>query len=151
MLHVWNGWHNLVGLIGCLGLHVWWWCLENHQWGTQQTRDPTTPAQHKKKGPNREHWCGADQIPSEGQVRTSRNSRVLEREVNYAYLGWWGYWGFYSSRAWAFPNRIRSIFLLGTSLERDLRDPFLIRIPLDLVKRGEQAISWYVGGKQIFN
>ena len=37
------------------------------------------PAQHKKKGPNREHQCGAGQIPSEGQVKTSHNSRVLER------------------------------------------------------------------------
>ena len=37
-----------------------------------------TPAQHKKKGPNREHRCGAGQIPSKGQVRTSHNSRVLE-------------------------------------------------------------------------
>ena len=26
-----------------------------------------------------------------------------------------------------------------------------MRIPLDSVKRGEQAISWYVGGKQTFN
>ena len=25
---------------------------------------------NKKRRPNREHWCGADQIPSEGQVRT---------------------------------------------------------------------------------
>ena len=46
-----------------------------------------THAQHKKKGPNKEHRCGASQIPSECQVRTSHNSRVLER-VNYAYLGW---------------------------------------------------------------
>ena len=38
-----------------------------------------TPAQHKKKGPNREHRCGIGQIPSKGQVRTSHNSRVLER------------------------------------------------------------------------
>ena len=38
-----------------------------------------TPAQHKKKGPTREHRCGAGQIPSEGQVKTSHNSRVLER------------------------------------------------------------------------
>ena len=37
------------------------------------------PAQHKKKGPNREHRCGAGQIPSKDQVRTSHNSRVLER------------------------------------------------------------------------
>ena len=42
--------------------------------------------------------------------------------------------------AWSFPNRIRSIFLLGTSLERDLQDPFLMRIPLDSVKRGKQVI-----------
>ena len=69
--------------------------------------------------------------------------------MNYAYFGWWRYWGFYSSRV--FPSRIRSVFLLGTSLVRNLRDPFLMRIPLDLVKRGEQAISWYMGGKQIFN
>ena len=38
-----------------------------------------TPAQHKKKRPNREHWCGAGQIPSEGQIRTSHNSRVVKR------------------------------------------------------------------------
>ena len=38
-----------------------------------------TPAQHKKKGPNREHRCGAGRIPFEGQVRTSHNFRVLER------------------------------------------------------------------------
>ena len=48
-----------------------------------------------------------------------------------------------------FPSQIKSIFLLGTSLERNLRDPFLMRIPLDSVKRGEQVISWYVGGKYI--
>ena len=35
---------------------------------------------HNKKGiPNREHRCGVGQIPFEGQVRTSHNSRVLER------------------------------------------------------------------------
>ena len=37
------------------------------------------PAQHKKKGPNKEHRCGAGRIPSESQVRTSHNFRVLER------------------------------------------------------------------------
>ena len=41
----------------------------------------------KKRGPNREHRCDAGRIPSEGQVKTSHNSRVLERG-NYAYLGW---------------------------------------------------------------
>ena len=35
---------------------------------------------HNTKGrPNGEHRCGAGQIPSESQVRTSHNSRVLER------------------------------------------------------------------------
>ena len=32
----------------------------------------------KREDLNREHWCGASQIPSEGQVRTSHNSKVLE-------------------------------------------------------------------------
>ena len=52
-----------------------------------------------------------------------------------------------------FPCWIRSLFLLGVSLGRILRDPFLIGIPLDFTKRGEQVISlytWYVGGKQQF-
>ena len=34
---------------------------------------------NKKRRPRREHRCGADQISSEGQVRTSHNSKVLER------------------------------------------------------------------------
>ena len=34
----------------------------------------------KKRRPNIEHWCGAGQVPSEGQVRTSHNSRVLKRD-----------------------------------------------------------------------
>ena len=38
----------------------------------------TTPAQQKEKT-RREHWCGAGQIPSKGQVRTSHNSKVLKR------------------------------------------------------------------------
>ena len=33
---------------------------------------------NKKKRPSREHRCGAGQILSEGQVRTSHNSTVLE-------------------------------------------------------------------------
>ena len=36
---------------------------------------------NKKRRPNREHQYGTGQIPSEGQVRTSHNSRVPE-------LGW---------------------------------------------------------------
>ena len=37
--------------------------------------------------------------------------------------------------------RLEVFSFLETSLERDLRDPFLMRIPLDLVKRGEKVIS----------
>ena len=33
---------------------------------------------NEKRRPNRKHWCGAGQIPSEGQVKTFHNSRVLE-------------------------------------------------------------------------
>ena len=33
----------------------------------------------KKRRPNREHRSDAGQVPSEGQVRTSHNSKVLER------------------------------------------------------------------------
>ena len=36
-----------------------------------------TPTQQKEKT-SREHRCGADQIPFEGQVRISHNSKVLE-------------------------------------------------------------------------
>ena len=56
-----------------------WWCLENQQWGTRQTRDHSDTCTTQKRGPNREHQCGAGRIPFEGQVRTSHNSRVLER------------------------------------------------------------------------
>ena len=38
---------------------------------------------------------------------------------------------------------IRSLFLLGISLRRTLRDLFLIGIPLDSAKHGEQVISLY--------
>ena len=39
----------------------------------------------KRKDPYREHRCGAGQILSEGQVRISYHSKMLER-VNFAYL-----------------------------------------------------------------
>ena len=111
-----------------------------------------TPAQHEKNGPNREHRCGPGQIPSEGQVRSSHNSRMLERGK--LCIPWLvRVLRFYSSRALTSPSWIRSFFLLGVSLGRILRDPFLIGIPLDFTKRREQVISlytWYVGGKQPF-
>ena len=34
---------------------------------------------NKKKRPSKEHQCGVGQIPFEGQVRTSHNSKVLKR------------------------------------------------------------------------
>ena len=34
---------------------------------------------NKRRRPNRKHRCGVHQIPSEGQVRTSHNSRAPER------------------------------------------------------------------------
>ena len=46
---------------------------------TANTRSQRHLHNTKKRGPNREHRCGAGQMPSEGQVRTSHNSRVLER------------------------------------------------------------------------
>ena len=42
-------------------------------------RDHNDTCTTQKRGPNREHRCGAGRIPSEDQVRTSHNSRVLER------------------------------------------------------------------------
>ena len=44
-----------------------------------QTRDHSDTYTTQKRGPNREHRCGASRIPSEGQVKTSHNSRVLQR------------------------------------------------------------------------
>ena len=74
-----------------------------------------TPAQHKKKEPNREHRCDAGLISSEGQVRTSYNSRVLEGgKLCVPWLV--RVLGFYSSRVLTSPYWIRSIFLLGVSL-----------------------------------
>ena len=49
------------------------------------------------------------------------------------------------------PYGIRSLFLLGISSRCILWDPFLLGIPLDFVKRGEQVISLYtrnLGSKQ---
>ena len=55
-----------------------------------------------------------------------------------------GIGGFCSSRVLTSPCWIISLFLLGVSLGRILRDHFLIGIPLDFTKRGEQVISLYM-------
>ena len=50
---------------------IHWWCRKYHQWATRSQHSKESPAQkERKKGPNREHQCGAGQVPSEGQVRT---------------------------------------------------------------------------------
>ena len=41
---------------------------------------------NKKRKPYREHRCGAGQIPSKGQVRTSSQLQSARVGVNYAYL-----------------------------------------------------------------
>ena len=58
-----------------------WWCrkINNKLHGPHVLE--IIHAQYEKRRPIREHWCGAtNQIPSEGQVRTSHNSRVPELE-----------------------------------------------------------------------
>ena len=62
-----------------------WWCQKINSKLHGPHVLETTPVQHKKRRSRREHQYGAGQIPSEGQVRISHNSRVLEW-VNYAYL-----------------------------------------------------------------
>ena len=47
-----------------------WWCRKSHQWEARSLRSNKSPTQKKKtKRPCRRHWCGAGQIPFEGQVR----------------------------------------------------------------------------------
>ena len=46
---------------------------------TTNTRSQRHLHNTKKRGPNKEHRCGTGRIPSESQVKTSHNSRVLER------------------------------------------------------------------------
>ena len=126
--------------------------LENQQWATRYTgdRDDTCTTQKRKDLTESTGVVLVEYPPNvKLELLTTLESK---RRVNYAYLDWWGYWGFYSSRAWTSPSRIKSLFLLGISLKHTLRDPFLMGIPLDSAKRGEQVISLYtryVGGKQI--
>ena len=50
---------------------------------------------NKKRRPNREHRCGAGQIPSEGQVRISTQLWSARAGMNYAYF-FLKVFGFYS-------------------------------------------------------
>ena len=84
---------------------------------------------NKKRRPNREHRCGAGQISSEGQVRTSHNSRVpklwwIMRTLFFESLG------FYSSVEPTFLSCVGRLFLMEKIIidGRILRDSFHIRI-----------------------
>ena len=84
---------------------------------------------NKKRRPNREHWFGVGQIPSEGQVRTFHNSRVPE-------LGWimrtcfLRVFGFYNSVEPTFISCIGRRFLIGKIIinGRILQNPPHVRI-----------------------
>ena len=99
---------------------------------------------HNKKGrPDREQRCGADQILSEGQVRTSHNSRVLE--IGKLCIPWFvrilellqqQRVDLYSLDQKSFPYK--------SLLRRIWRNPFLIGILLSSAKRGGQGISLYI-------
>ena len=111
-----------------------------------------TPAQHKKNGPNKEHRCGAGQVPSEGQVRTYHNSRVLERDK--LCVPWLvRVLRFLQQQSVDISLLDQKYFPFKSLFGHILWDPFLIGIPLGFTKRGEQVISLYtryVGGKQPF-
>ena len=97
---------------------------------------------NKKRRPCREHQCGVGQIPSESQVRTYHNSKVLERGqlivpwfVKVLVLLQQQRVDLFSFDQKSFPYR--------SPHERILRDPFLIGILLSSIKCGEQDIPLY--------
>ena len=97
---------------------------------------------YKKRKPNREHRCGAGQIPSEGQVRTSHSSRVLERGK--LCVPWFvRVFGLLQQYRVDFSFLDYKSFPYRSFLGRILHDPFLIRILLSSIKHGEQDISLY--------
>ena len=65
--------------------------------------------------------------------------------TNYAYIGLWGFWGFYNSVELVFVSWRRESFLVGKILinTRNWWDPFLIGIPSIMVNCGVQDISLY--------
>ena len=97
---------------------------------------------YKKRKPNREHRCDAGQIPSESQVRTSHSSRVLERGK--LCVPWFvRVLGLLQQYRVDFSSLDYKSFPYRSFLGRILQDPFLIRILLSSIKRGEQDISLY--------
>ena len=81
------------------------------------------------------------------KVKLERISTTLECQSweNYAYLGLWGLWGFYSKVKLTFASWRRGSFLVGKILinTRILWDPFLVGIPLIGVGHGTQVISMH--------
>ena len=65
--------------------------------------------------------------------------------MNYASLGLWGFWGFYSSVGLTSVHWLRRCFLVGEILfkSRILRSSSLIGLFFIRVKRGAQDISLY--------
>ena len=89
-----------------------------------------------------EHRCGASRIPSEGQVRTSHNSRVLERGK--LCVPWFvRVLGLLQQYRVDHSSLDQKSFPYRSLLGRILQDPFLIEILLSSIKHGEQDISLY--------
>ena len=98
---------------------------------------------HNKKGrPNREHRCEAGQIPSESQVRTSHNSRVLEMG-KLCVPQFVRVWGLLQQQRVDLSSLDYKYFLYRSLLGRIWQNPFLIGIPLGILKHGEEEISLY--------
>ena len=66
---------------------------------------------NKKRRPNKEHQCGADQIPSKGQVRIFSQLQSARAEINYAYLFPEGLWVFIVAQS-RIPLLMSQIFSL---------------------------------------
>ena len=98
---------------------------------------------NKKGRPNREHRCGAGQILSECQVRTSHNSRVLEMD-KLCVLQFVRVFGLLQQQRIDIPSLIQKSFPYRSLFGRIWQNPFLIGIPLSSTKRGGQDISLYM-------
>ena len=115
--------------VSTMQLFVWeaiWLISRSSSPQTAQTNDvEKSPVSHttfacskqyphnKKRRSNREHLCGADQIPSEGQVRTSHNSKVSELGWIMRTLVYEDFRVFNSSRGLTSIPWFRSSFLVG--------------------------------------
>ena len=67
---------------------------------------------NKNRKTNREHWCGASQIPSESQVRTFATTLECQSWGELCVLVFLGSLGFYSSVESSFEICVISLFLI---------------------------------------